>query len=335
MMLTTAQAFDKFRQRLELSEREQKDAEKRHGEVRECLRGGFHIDTDFLSGSYRRHTKTKPLKDVDIFCVFHDDERPKYRNDKAPSVVLTDVEMVMAKKYGNIYIKDVIPQRMYKGMEADNQAATVTNLLAVHKDMDDKTAYTIIKTLWEHRVDLVRVHAEYLPGDVFAFVKRNTGELLHRAMQIIADEGKGVVLYLKREQGAEMFEPRGEVGVEEMRGPFLGQSIDNHIYIPITTFGKIWGRDRDIQLHGNATSTDALKAAIEDARIVMRNRHKLKGKDDDDFGIVNTDGLTGQIDRFTGAPAERRSWARRTAGSEFDKSSKKFFFFRAIITPKA
>jgi putative ABC transport system permease protein len=93
------------------------------------------------------------------------------------------------------------------------------------------------------------------------------------------------------------------VGVEEMRGPFLGQSIDNHIYIPITTFGKIWGRDRDIQLHGNATTTDALKAAIEDARIVMRNRHKLKGKDDDDFGIVNTDALTGQIDRFTGAIA--------------------------------
>src|SRR5580765_344312 len=67
---------------------------------------------------------------------------------------------IMAKKHGNIYIKDVIPQRTYKGMEADNQAATVTNLLAVHANMDDKLAYTITKTLWEHRVDLVRVHAE-------------------------------------------------------------------------------------------------------------------------------------------------------------------------------
>ena len=66
----------------------------------------------------------------------------------------------MIQKYGNIYVKDVIPQRMYKGMEADNQAATVTNLLVAHQNMDDKTAYTIIKTLWEHRVDLVRVHAE-------------------------------------------------------------------------------------------------------------------------------------------------------------------------------
>ncbi len=66
----------------------------------------------------------------------------------------------MAKKHGNIYIKDVIPQRMYKGMTADNQAATVTNLLAVHANMDDKTAYTITKTMFENVVDLVRVHAE-------------------------------------------------------------------------------------------------------------------------------------------------------------------------------
>src|SRR5262249_14623951 len=57
---------------------------------------------------------------------------------------------------------------------------------------------------------LVRAHAEYLPGDVFAYARRNTGELLHRAMQIIAEEGRGVVLYLKREHGSEMRAPRGE-----------------------------------------------------------------------------------------------------------------------------
>ena len=66
----------------------------------------------------------------------------------------------MAKKHGNIYIKDVIPKRMYKGMEADNPQATVTNLLAVHQNMDDKTAYAITKALFENVVDLVRVHAE-------------------------------------------------------------------------------------------------------------------------------------------------------------------------------
>jgi len=93
------------------------------------------------------------------------------------------------------------------------------------------------------------------------------------------------------------------VGVEAMRGPMFGNSIDNHVYIPISTFGKMFGRTRDIQLHGNAGTPESLKAIIDEARTVMRNRHKLKGKDDDDFGVVNTDALNNQIDRFTGAIA--------------------------------
>ena len=48
--------------------------------------------------------------------------------------------------------------------------------------------------------------------------------------------------------------PMTIVGVEEKRGPVFGNSIDNHVYIPISTFGKLFGRERDIQLHGNAAS---------------------------------------------------------------------------------
>lgn len=56
---------------------------------------------------------------------------------------------------------------------------------------------------------LVRAHTEYLPGDVFGSLARNTGALLQRAMEVIASEGKGVILYLRRE----------EQGVELMGGP--------------------------------------------------------------------------------------------------------------------
>jgi 3,4-dihydroxy 2-butanone 4-phosphate synthase / GTP cyclohydrolase II len=53
---------------------------------------------------------------------------------------------------------------------------------------------------------LVRAHAEYLPGDVFGYTERDTGSVLHQAMQMIADEGHGVVLYLRREEhGVDLF----------------------------------------------------------------------------------------------------------------------------------
>jgi len=73
-----------------------------------------------------------------------------------------DLVPAMNKKYGNLYVKDTIPKSIYKGMAADNAQATVMNLLVAHQSMDDKTAYNIVKTLFDNRVDLIRVHAEAL-----------------------------------------------------------------------------------------------------------------------------------------------------------------------------
>jgi Second Messenger Oligonucleotide or Dinucleotide Synthetase domain len=96
-MLSTTEAFEIFRKRLELSPTESKDAAKRQAEVRECIRGGFDIKTDFLSGSYSRHTKTKPLKDVDVFFVLG--EKEKWRRDKPPIETLQAFEACLKKKY--------------------------------------------------------------------------------------------------------------------------------------------------------------------------------------------------------------------------------------------
>jgi hypothetical protein len=108
LMLTPNEAFRKFRSNLELTQKEQDNASSRQKEIRALMDESFKIADDFLTGSYRRWTKTKPLKDVDIFCVFHDDERPKYRKDKSPTIVLTDVEKALIKEYG---AKNVHKQR--------------------------------------------------------------------------------------------------------------------------------------------------------------------------------------------------------------------------------
>ncbi len=97
-MLTIDGAFREFKSRLELAPGEAKDASRRQQEIREYLSTRFHIERDFLHGSYRRETKTKPLKDVDIFCVLGEEER-SYRS-KPPTVLLRALEDALVDKYG-------------------------------------------------------------------------------------------------------------------------------------------------------------------------------------------------------------------------------------------
>ncbi|WP_456465645.1 bifunctional 3,4-dihydroxy-2-butanone-4-phosphate synthase/GTP cyclohydrolase II [Desulfurobacterium sp.] len=46
---------------------------------------------------------------------------------------------------------------------------------------------------------LVRVHSECLTGDVFGSLKCDCQSQLHKAMEMIAEEGKGVIVYLRQE----------------------------------------------------------------------------------------------------------------------------------------
>src|SRR5262245_8411734 len=97
-MMTVADAFKKFRTRLELTDGEQDDASRRHNEIRDYLNTRFDIERDVLTGSYKRWTKTKPLKDVDIFCILGKKER--HRRDKPPADLLKAFEDALVEKYG-------------------------------------------------------------------------------------------------------------------------------------------------------------------------------------------------------------------------------------------
>jgi TRAP transporter TAXI family solute receptor len=66
----------------------------------------------------------------------------------------------MNKKYGNLYVQDAIPKATYKGMDTDNHQATVQNILVAADTMDDKTAYNIVKAIFDHKADIVAVHKE-------------------------------------------------------------------------------------------------------------------------------------------------------------------------------
>jgi 3,4-dihydroxy 2-butanone 4-phosphate synthase/GTP cyclohydrolase II len=71
---------------------------------------------------------------------------------------------------------------------------------AFHYELEDQTHVALI--MGEVEPDepvLVRVHSECLTGDVFGSTRCDCGVQLHKAMELIAAEGKGVILYLRQE----------------------------------------------------------------------------------------------------------------------------------------
>lgn len=97
-MLTVDEAFKKFKGRLEISTNEQQAASRRQRKLREQLDDGLDVTHDFLTGAYARDTKTKPLRDVDIFVELGPDEL-QYR-DQHPAAILTRVRDVLVPHYG-------------------------------------------------------------------------------------------------------------------------------------------------------------------------------------------------------------------------------------------
>jgi len=71
-----------------------------------------------------------------------------------------DTVAAMNKKYGPLYIEDVIPKATYRGMDADNKQATVWNILVSHENLSSQTAYNIVKTIFDKRDDMIAVHKE-------------------------------------------------------------------------------------------------------------------------------------------------------------------------------
>lgn len=97
--------------------------------------------------------------------------------------------------------------------------------------------------------------------------------------------------------------PLQVVGLEDKRGSFVGQSMDRQVYIPVTLHLQMFNRDNGIQVHGKAADKESFQAAMDDARLLLRNKRQLVGNEEDNFSLVNTDEFNSQMDQFTGAIA--------------------------------
>ena len=115
----------------------------------------------------------------------------------------------MADEYGFklISIADLIAYRLKteslieKGETVDLPTAYGHFRLTPFRQVSNgKEHVALVKGEWQpDEPVLVRVHSSCMTGDVFGSCRCECGEQLHKAMQLIEQEGKGVIVYMNQE----------------------------------------------------------------------------------------------------------------------------------------
>lgn len=107
-----------------------------------------------------------------------------------------------------VTIKDLIKYRMrtelfvrrIASVKLPTEYGGEFNTIAYANDVDNNIHIALVKgEIKPEDAVLVRVHSECLTGDVFGSKRCDCGEQIHRAMELIKKEGKGVILYMRQE----------------------------------------------------------------------------------------------------------------------------------------
>ncbi len=140
-------------------------------------------------------------------------------NEDGTMARMPDLEIV-AEKYGLslVSIKDLIAYRMRENLSPGNEAAQPTVLVERGETVSLPTEYgdflltpfrelttglehiALVKGEWEDNEPILcRVHSSCMTGDIFASKRCECGEQLHKAMQMVEQEGKGIIVYMNQE----------------------------------------------------------------------------------------------------------------------------------------
>ena len=81
------------------------------------------------------------------------------------------------------------------------------------------------------------------------------------------------------------------IGVQKEQGSTFGVSEDEFVVLPIGAFQRLYGTRRSLEFKLKSRDPDGVEATIEEARVLMRVRHRLGPRESDDFSIFSSSSL--------------------------------------------
>lgn len=163
-------------------------------------KGGVLVRTGQTEGSVDL-ARLAGLKPAGVICEVMKDDGTMAR--------MPDLE-IFAKKHSLkiVTIADLIQFRM-QHESLIRRAATAKiptlyggefKIIVYENDVDDMKHVAMVKgDITPDEDILVRVHSECLTGDVFGSQRCDCGHQLHRAMQMVEEAGKGIIVYMHQE----------------------------------------------------------------------------------------------------------------------------------------
>ncbi len=163
-------------------------------------KGGVLVRTGQTEGSVDL-ARLAGLKPAGVICEVMKDDGTMAR--------MPDLE-VFAREYNLkiVTIADLIDFRM-QHESLIRRAATANmpsrfggtfKIVVYENDVDEMKHIALIKgDIGPEDEVLVRVHSECVTGDIFGSERCDCGDQLHRAMEMVAEAGKGVIVYMHQE----------------------------------------------------------------------------------------------------------------------------------------
>ncbi len=90
------------------------------------------------------------------------------------------------------------------------------------------------------------------------------------------------------------------IGVLEEQGKIFGQSQDNQVIIPYTTFQQIYGKGWDVQISIQARYTELMEETMDEVIGILRVERKVPPGKPNDFEIITRDSLMDVWKNLTG-----------------------------------
>ena len=91
------------------------------------------------------------------------------------------------------------------------------------------------------------------------------------------------------------------IGTAKPLGSVFGQSQDNFVMMPLSTYQSVWqGANDSVTIFVEAISMDAMPAAEDEARVLLRARRHMRYQDPDNFGMVAPSSIMSVWQQLTG-----------------------------------